>query len=423
MELTIIIWGICMDKDHELLRTEIIDRHVRERLNFNWINFAVLFCAVIIACVGLNMDSVTVIIGAMLISPVMDPIIGMGYSVATRDSKLLKKSVSVFLTEVAVGLVAATIYFGLSPIKEASDQIMSRTQPAIWDVLVAFFGGFAGIIGSAKKEPANILPGVAIATALIPPLSVVGYGISQLQWSIVVGAGYLFLINSFFIALATAIGTVVFSIGKRRAVKIPLKNQLLIITAAIIIIIPSLISASTLVKKTFNDSQLTNFVADELPDQYVVSKQFDNNKIKLVVMGDHISNSQLKRLDKQLDSYQLGDYKLQIQQLSNGNYLSVKDFKEYVAQDKTGTSQTTSTKTNQKSDLLSFKNKLDNKYPEVIKKVYVGQLVQKNSSDKVLVLIQLKNATDENKQQVKDFVQKTADDMNIDYTLKFAQNE
>lgn len=412
-----------MDKDHELLRTEIIDRHVRERLNFNWINFAVLFCAVIIACVGLNMDSVTVIIGAMLISPVMDPIIGMGYGVAIRDSALLKKSVMVFLTEVVVGLVAATVYFGLSPIKEASDQIMSRTQPAIWDVLVAFFGGFAGIIGSAKKEPANILPGVAIATALIPPLSVVGYGISQLQWSIVFGAGYLFLINSFFIALATAIGTIVFNIGKKRSVKIPFKNQLLIITAAVIIIIPSLVSASALVKKTYNDSQLSNFVEDELPDQYVVSKQFDDNKIKLVVMGDRITKSQLKHLDEQLDSYQLGNYKLQVQQLSNGNYLSVNDFKEYVAHEKTGTSQSTSSDSSQKSDLLSFKDKIKNKYPEVIDKVYLGQLVQKKNSNKVLVLIQLKNATNENKQQVKDYVQNTADDMDIDYTLRFAQNE
>src|SRR5699024_809964 len=152
------------------------------------------------------------------------------------------------------------IYFSLSPIKDASDQIIARTQPAIWDVLVAFFGGVAGIIGSAKKDQGNILPGVAIATALIPSLSTVGYGLSQFKWFIVFSAGYLFLINTFFIALATMICTLIFNLRTKRATGIPLKNQILIIAAAIVITIPSLISASTLVKQTYNETQLTSFI-------------------------------------------------------------------------------------------------------------------------------------------------------------------
>ncbi|GAQ00890.1 hypothetical protein NBRC111452_691 [Companilactobacillus farciminis] len=142
-----------MDGEDQLLKSDIIDQHVRQNLNLSWLNFAVLFCATIIACVGLNMNSVAVIIGAMLISPIMDPIIGMGYGVGIRDTKLLRKAVMVYLIEMIVGLIAATIYFSLSPIKDASEQIIARTQPAIWDVLVAFFGGVAGIIGSAKKRP------------------------------------------------------------------------------------------------------------------------------------------------------------------------------------------------------------------------------------------------------------------------------
>lgn len=371
-----------MNGEDQLLRSDIIDRNVRRSLNLSWINFAVLFCAVIIACVGLNMDSVAVIIGAMLISPIMDPIIGMGYGVAVRDSSMLKKAVVVFLIEIVVGLIAATIYFALSPIKDASEQLLARTQPAIWDVLIAFFGGFAGIIGSAKKEPGNILPGVAIATALIPPLSTVGYGLSQFNWSIVFSAGYLFLINSFFIALATMIGTLIFNFRKNRASGIPLKNQMMIIVAAIIITIPSLISASTLVKQTYNDTQLTNFISKEMPDQYVVDKSFDNNKIKLVVMGQNITNSELKQLDKKLDGYQLGSYKLQLNQLSKGNYLSVNDFKQYVAHEKNSTTQQT-TSSDDQSELLSFKKKITEKYPDTIEKVYIGELAQKSKTVKL----------------------------------------
>lgn len=114
-----------------LLKSKIIDKNIRDSLNFGWINFAVLFCAIIIASVGLNMDSVTVIVGAMLVSPIMDPIIGMGYGFGIRDQKLIKKGFAIFLVEALIGLVAATLYFYLSPIKDAGDQLMSRTQPAI----------------------------------------------------------------------------------------------------------------------------------------------------------------------------------------------------------------------------------------------------------------------------------------------------
>lgn len=412
-----------MNGEDQLLRSDIIDRNVRRSLNLSWINFAVLFCAVIIACVGLNMDSVAVIIGAMLISPIMDPIIGMGYGVAVRDSSMLKKAVVVFLIEIVVGLIAATIYFALSPIKDASEQLLARTQPAIWDVLIAFFGGFAGIIGSAKKEPGNILPGVAIATALIPPLSTVGYGLSQFNWSIVFSAGYLFLINSFFIALATMIGTLIFNFRKNRASGIPLKNQMMIIVAAIIITIPSLISASTLVKQTYNDTQLTNFISKEMPDQYVVDKSFDNNKIKLVVMGQNITNSELKQLDKKLDGYQLGSYKLQLNQLSKGNYLSVNDFKQYVAHEKNSTTQQT-TSSDDQSELLSFKKKITEKYPDTIEKVYIGELAQKSKTGKALILVQWKQdqATTENEQVVSDFVKSEAKKQDLEYTLHFTED-
>ncbi|HIY93457.1 DUF389 domain-containing protein [Companilactobacillus sp. HBUAS56275] len=374
-----------MDSE-ELLKSDIIDRHVRQGLGLSWLNFAVLFCATIIACVGLNMNSTAVVIGAMLISPIMDPIIGMGYGFGIRDTKLIRKAATLYLIELVVALLAATIYFSLSPIKDASDQIIARTQPAIWDVLVAFFGGVAGIIGSAKKDPGNILPGVAIATALIPPLSTVGYGLSQFKWSIVFSAGYLFLINTFFIALATMICTLIFNFRTKRATGIPLKNQILIIAAAIVITIPSLISASTLVKQTYNETQLTSFIDNELPELYVVNKKITDGKIKLVVIGNHLSNSEINNLDNRLSDYQLGSYKLQFQQLSKGNYLSVNAFKKYVDQEKSDNAQTTNTDNSDKT-LLKLKQQLTKKYPDDISKVYVGQLASKSKNKQSLVLL------------------------------------
>lgn len=409
-----------MDGEDQLLKSDIIDQHVRQNLNLSWLNFAVLFCATIIACVGLNMNSVAVIIGAMLISPIMDPIIGMGYGVGIRDTKLLRKAVMVYLIEMIVGLIAATIYFSLSPIKDASEQIIARTQPAIWDVLVAFFGGVAGIIGSAKKDPGNILPGVAIATALIPPLSTVGYGLSQFKWSIVFSAGYLFLINTFFIALATMLGTLVFNFKQHRASGIPVKNQVLIIIAAIVITIPSLISASTLVKQTYNETQLTSFIDNELPGLYVVNKQFEDKKIKLVVIGDDLNKSEISSLDNRLSDYQLGDYKLQFQQLSKGNYLSVNAFKKYVDQEKSSTTQTTTSSSDK--NLLKLKSQITKEYPDAVEKVYIGQLVEKNKSDKALILVKLKDDTPDNQTTVKKFVKTSADKLNIDYSLHFTKD-
>lgn len=404
-----------------LLKSKIIDKNIRDSLNFGWINFAVLFCAIIIASVGLNMDSVTVIVGAMLVSPIMDPIIGMGYGFGIRDQKLIKKGFAIFLVEALIGLVAATLYFYLSPIKDAGDQLMSRTQPAIWDVLVAFFGGVAGIIGSAKKESANIMPGVAIATALIPPLCTTGYGISQLDWSIVIGAGYLFLINSFFIALATMIGTLIFNFRRIRDNPIPIKDQIIIVMIAFVIIVPSLISASKLVKRSYNDAQLTTFLNKELPDTYVVNKSFTDKKIKLAIIGDHIDKAEVKSLDKKLSDYKLGDYKLKIQQLSQGNYLSVTAFKKYIDQTQSSNSQDDESTAEKNEDLPKLKERLEKKYPKKIDKVTVKQLAG-DDNDKAAVLIKLTSKGKDDQKTIKKQTQKMADKLDIKASVYFTDD-
>ncbi|KRL66874.1 DUF389 domain-containing protein [Companilactobacillus versmoldensis] len=406
----------------ELLKSKIIDKNIRDSLNFGWINFAVLFCGIIIASVGLNMDSVTVIIGAMLISPIMNPIIGMGYGFGIRDQKLIKKAFLIFLAQVAIGLVAATAYFFFSPIKEAGDQLISRTQPAIWDVLVAFFGGVAGIIGSAKKEPANIMPGVAIATALIPPLCTVGYGLSQMDWTIVFGAGYLFLINSFFIALSTTIGTLIFNFRRIRDNPMPAKNQIFIVLAAIIITVPSLISASKLVKQSYNEAQLTSFINSELPDTYVVNKTITDKNIKLAIIGDHVSKSEVKSLDKKLDDYQLGQYKLKFQQLSQGNYLSVNAFKKYVDQNQTSNSKDDDNEVKKNKDLPKLKERLEKKYPNEIDKVTVRQLADTDNK-KAAVIIKLTEQGKNDKEGIKQQTKKIADKLDITASVYFTDEE
>ena len=167
----------------------------------------ILMCAIFIASIGLNMNSTAVIIGAMLISPLMTPIVGLGFGLAIFDTRLIKQSLNVLLTQVVVSLLVSALYFWISPISYASSELIARTSPTIWDVLIAIAGGIAGVIGSRKKEANNIVPGVAIATALMPPICTAGYGLANGNVRFLFGALYLFLINCVFIMLTNIVGT------------------------------------------------------------------------------------------------------------------------------------------------------------------------------------------------------------------------
>ncbi|MBO1146173.1 DUF389 domain-containing protein [Streptococcus thermophilus] len=179
---------------------EFRDR-IYEDLGLSKSDLTTLLCAMLIASIGLNMNSIPAIIGAMLISPLMTPILGVGFALAILDTKLLKKSFKILFIQVAVSLLASILYFLLSPISYASTEIITRTSPTIWDVVIAFVGGLAGIIGARKKEANNIVPGVAIATALMPPVCTVGYSIATGNLEYMVGASYLFSINCSFIMI------------------------------------------------------------------------------------------------------------------------------------------------------------------------------------------------------------------------------
>ncbi len=179
---------------------------IREGVSFRGINILILIVAIFIASLGLNTNSTAVIIGAMLISPLMGPIIGMGLAVGVRDFELMKQSFRNLAMAALFSILASTIYFLISPVNEGHSELLARTSPTIYDVFIGFFGGAAGILAIGSKVKGNVIPGVAIATALMPPLCTVGYGLATWQPKYFMGAFFLFFINSVFIAVATLVG-------------------------------------------------------------------------------------------------------------------------------------------------------------------------------------------------------------------------
>ena len=196
-------FNINADKEDELTTIE----NVESAISFHGAQLWILIFAIFIASLGLNVNSTAVIIGAMLISPLMGPIIGIGLAVGIYDIGLLKRSAINYLIATVISVLTATIYFLITPLNEAQSELLARTSPSLYDVLIALLGGAAGFIALATKGKGNVIPGVAIATALMPPLCTAGYGIAVGNLSYFFGAFYLFFINTIFICLATFVGT------------------------------------------------------------------------------------------------------------------------------------------------------------------------------------------------------------------------
>lgn len=244
-----------MDRFHRYLRRIVylgddIDRTaavaaIKKNIYFRGPNVIILACAIIIASIGLNVNSIPVIIGAMLISPVMGPILGFGLGLGTNDTELLKNSLKNFAVMVVISIVVASLYFLISPLRlNNPTELLARTRPTIYDVLIALAGGVAGMLENSRKERGTVLSGVAIATALMPPLCTVGYGIAILNPRYIFGALYLFLINGIFIALATffmakflGFESAAVSEEQRR------RNPRIVAAVLLVMIVPSVFSA------------------------------------------------------------------------------------------------------------------------------------------------------------------------------------
>jgi uncharacterized hydrophobic protein (TIGR00271 family) len=202
-----------------------IDAAVRDGVRVGGTNMWVLFFAILVASVGLNVNSTASIIGAMLISPLMGPIVGLGYGAGTSDFPLIRKALRNLAIFAALSLVTSTLYFAASPLKDAGSELLARTSPTIWDVLIAFFGGAAGVIALTRRSISNVVPGVAIATALMPPLCTAGFGLAHGRLDMFVGAFYLFLINGVFIATATLVIVRILKLPQRQALTGALRRR------------------------------------------------------------------------------------------------------------------------------------------------------------------------------------------------------
>ena len=237
---------------------------IRKNIAFRGTNIFILACAIVIASVGLNVKSIPVIIGAMLVSPVMGPILGFGLGLGTEDARLLKDSLKNLGVMVGISIIASSLFFMLSPLSLANpSELLARTNPTIYDVLIALFGGLAGIIEISRKDKGTVISGVAIATALMPPLCTVGYGLSIWNWSYVLGALYLFTINSIFISLATFLAVKYFRFpaveSDEQRIRLP-KSAFYIIL--LVVIVPSIISAISVVKENNFKIQAEQLVND-----------------------------------------------------------------------------------------------------------------------------------------------------------------
>ncbi len=286
---------------------------IQKDIEFKGRGIWILIASIFIASLGLNINSTAVVIGAMLISPLMGPILGMGLAVGTNDWGTLKKSLKYFLISIIVGVLTSAVYFLISPLKEASSELLARTQPTLLDVFIGIFGGMAGIIALSGDEKSNVIPGVAIATALMPPLCTAGYGLATWQMSFFTGALYLFFINSVFISLTTFIAVKYLRFPKMNYVspKREKNIRVYIFIFIILIILPSAQIFWNVIKESQFNHRANNFITENLKSHrsdiiYTNSSYSDTlSSIDIYLTHYSIPDSEIKDLQDKLPEYGL----------------------------------------------------------------------------------------------------------------------
>ena len=314
---------------------------LKKGVEFRGTNLWVLIFAIFLASLGLNTNSTAVIIGAMLISPLMGPIMGFGLGLGITDFDLVKRSLRNYLTATLFSVVTATIYFLISPISEAQSELLARTSPTIYDVLIAFFGGLAGIVAGSTKSKGNVIPGVAIATALMPPLCTAGFGLATGNLSYFLGAFYLYFINTVFISLSTYIVVRVLKypnkefLDKKRAMVVR-RYMMIIVTCTII---PSLYLTYRVLRNTVFDEQVRSFVNKELdfPNTQVLSRTVavdtaGRKALNVVLLGDEVPDMMIETARARMRDYGLGGIGLNIQQ-GFGSDVDINELKSVLMKD------------------------------------------------------------------------------------------
>lgn len=311
---------------------------ISDGVDFHGATLWVLIFAIFIASLGLNVNSTAVIIGAMLISPLMGPIIGMGLAVGIADLKLFKRALTNYLITTVISVVTATIYFTISPITEAQSELLARTSPTLYDVLIALFGGAAGILAISTKSKNNVIPGVAIATALMPPLCTAGYGLAVSNTSYFFGAFYLYFINTVFIAFTTCIGVRLLHFHRKKFVDREKMKRVNYYIAGILLItmIPAGYMTWRIIKQSVIENNVEKFVRDELDNSgtYIISHEYDSKTktLNVVAIGKPISVGAIAKAQKSMADYKLGDYTLKvIQGASSDSLLAIQRNKKGLA--------------------------------------------------------------------------------------------
>ena len=308
------------DKAGDVATIESLKADVEFRGTKLWI----LICAILVASIGLNVNSTAVIIGAMLISPLMGPIIGFGLGFGIADLDLVRKSLRNLGLTTLFSILTATIYFLLTPLDQPGSEILGRTEPSLYDVLIAFFGGAAGLIAGSSKSKGQVLPGVAIATALMPPLCTAGFGIATGNWPFFFGAIYLYIINSVFIAFATFVMVRIMRFPMKSVASSDMRKRSYrwITVIAVCTLIPSIYLSIRLVRDSYQEQRAKQFVADHFapPEHQVIRQSFvraDGDKqpyIDLVLIGKPLSAQTIDSIATLLPNYGLSNFDLQVHQ-------------------------------------------------------------------------------------------------------------
>ena len=325
------------DKDNEL---ETVDS-IRKGVEFKGANLWILIFAIFMASLGLNVNSTAVIIGAMLISPLMGPIMGVGLSVGLNDFELMKRSLKSFLITTLFSVTTATIFFLVSPVAEGQSELLARTSPTIYDVFIALMGGLAGVTALSTKEKGNVIPGVAIATALMPPLCTAGYGLATGNLIYFLGAFYLYFINSVFISLATFVGVRVMHFQRKEFVDKNREKKVrkYIILIAVLTMCPAVYLTVGIIQDTFFESAANRFVNEQLSfeNTQVLDKKIHHDgkghEIRVVLIGQEVPEASIAIARSKMKDYKLDNTKLIVLQGMNNEAVDISSIRAMVMED------------------------------------------------------------------------------------------
>lgn len=351
------------DKADEALIVASINKDVQ----FKGTNLWTLIFAIFIASIGLNVNSTAVIIGAMLISPLMGPIMGIGLAIGTNDFGLLQRGIKNLSIAAIISILSSALYFFVTPLHDANSELLARTNPSLWDVFIAFFGGLAGIVAGTRREKGNVLPGVAIATALMPPLCTAGFGLATGKWFYLLGALYLFFINSLFICLATVL--IVRHLGfhkkefQNKVIEKKVTRSILLIV--FLTILPSIYLAYRIVERSIFEGKAKEFVQQEFKfaKTQVISRNFkvagDKKSIELLLIGQELPETMIDSLKNRMPLYQLDtSTRLVIRQGLNAKQeIDLAQIKASILEDVF--------KEVQQDSLETIQNKLDRPIPDI----------------------------------------------------------